>query len=69
MNGYVIRFRFPDAPEPMYAVDLGNAYGWGFDHDDAMSFSDRATAERVLENGYGRTKQWGDVIEDTRVTA
>ena len=62
MNGYTIRFSFPEATEPMFAGDHQGALGWAPTIDTALVWDSPDTAAQFLVNGYGASKRWGEIV-------
>jgi hypothetical protein len=63
---YLIRFDFPDAPQPLYGGMYHGALGWAPTTATANEYDDRETAERVLVNGYGASAEYGTVVDKAR---
>lgn len=62
MNGYTIRFTFPDTDTPMFAGDHKGALGWAPTIDTALIWDSPDTAAQFLRDGYGVSKRWGEVV-------
>ena len=64
--GFTIQFDFGDGAPPWYAGLFKGALGFAPTLESALIWSERETAERFLENGYGSAgTTHGRVIEVT----
>jgi hypothetical protein len=60
---FAIRFHFPGMDGVTYAGDYKGALGWAPTLKTAIIWTNRETAERILENGYGSMAAYGEVVE------
>ncbi len=60
---YTIQFDFPGDTSPCYAGIHKGAAGWAPTLATARFWSDKESAQRWLENGYGATGAYGTVIK------